>query len=61
MESAIVASGLHRTAEPVEDEEEDTSDKIESQARLSSQLSNLVIDSKGSRNFIGMQPTLATH
>lgn len=53
MESAIIASGLHGIVEPAEDEE-GSSDKIESQARLSNQLSNLVIDSKGSRNFIGM-------
>jgi len=57
MESAIItASGLHETAELVEgkEEEKSSSDKIESQAELSNQLSNLVIDPNGSSNFIGV-------
>ena len=57
MESAIISSGLHGTAEPVEEKEEEersSSDKIESQAELSNRLSNLVIDPNGSPNFIGM-------
>ena len=55
MESAIITSGLHGAAEPVEEKEEEksSSDKIESQAELSNHLSNLVIDHKGSPNFIG--------
>jgi len=56
MESAIVTSGSHGTAEPVEEKEEEksSSDKIESQAELSNNLSNLVVDANGSPNFIGM-------
>jgi len=56
MESAIVSSGLHVTAEPIEgkEEEKSSSDKIESQAALSNHLSNLVIDPNGSPNFIGI-------
>jgi len=55
MESAIITSGLHGAAEPVEGKEEEKSfEKIESQAKLSNQLSNLVIDPNGSSNFIGM-------
>jgi hypothetical protein len=56
MESAIITSRLHGTAEPVEgkEEEKSSSDKIESQAELSNHLSNLVIDPSGSPNFIGM-------
>lgn len=56
MESAIITSRLHGTADPVEgkEEEKSSSDKIESQARLSNHLSNLVIDSNGSPKFIGM-------
>ena len=56
MESAIVTSTLTKTAEPIEvKEEEKTSyDRIESQAGLLIQLSNLVIDPNGSSNFIGM-------
>jgi hypothetical protein len=55
MESAIIPSGRHGTAEPVEGKEEDESStgKIESQAELSNRLSNLVVDSNGSPNFIG--------
>ncbi|MCJ1396531.1 hypothetical protein MMC18_009422 [Xylographa bjoerkii] len=55
MESAIITSGLHGTAEPVEGKEEEKSfsDKIESQAGLSNYFSNLVIDPNGSSNFIG--------
>ena len=59
MESAIISSGLHGTAEPAEgkeeEEEKNSSDKIESQAELSNHLSNLVIDPSGSPNFIGTQ------
>jgi hypothetical protein len=57
MESAIITSGLHGTAEPVEGKEEEKSffDKIESQAELSNHLSNLVVDPSGSPNFIGME------
>lgn len=57
MESAIIATGLHSTAEPAgeQKEEKSSSDKIESQAELSNRLSNLVIDAHGSLNFIGMQ------
>lgn len=56
MESVIIASGLHETVEPKEeeDEEKNSSDKIESQAGLSNHLSNLVIDSNGTSNFIGV-------
>lgn len=56
MESAIIVSGLHGTTEHVEgtEEEKSSSDKIESQARLSNNLSNLVIDTDGSSSFIGM-------
>lgn len=62
MESAIIASGLQGRAglvdvkeqEEEEGEEKTSSDKIESQAKLSNQLANLVIDSNGSTNFIGM-------
>jgi hypothetical protein len=56
MESAIISSGLHATAEPAEgkdEEEKNSSDKFESQAELSNHLSNLVIDPSGSPNFIG--------
>ncbi|KAE8551777.1 hypothetical protein EYB25_005667 [Talaromyces marneffei] len=58
MESAIIASGLQGPAGLLvggkEDEGETTSsDKIEIQAKLSNQLTNLVIDSNGSFNFIG--------
>ncbi|MCJ1399994.1 hypothetical protein MMC11_003197 [Xylographa trunciseda] len=55
MESAIITSRLHGTAEPVDgkEEEKSSSDKIESQAELSNHLSNLVIDPNGSPNFIG--------
>ena len=55
MESAIITSGLHGTAEPVEgkEEEKSSSDQIESQAELSNHFSNLVIDPSGSPNFIG--------
>lgn len=57
MESVIIASRLHGTAESVEGEKEEknSSDKIESQAGLSNHLSNLVIDPDGSPNFIGMK------
>ena len=56
MESAIITSGLHGTAEPVEgkEEEKSSSNRIESQAGLVNHLSNLVIDANGSSNFIGM-------
>ena len=56
MESAIISSGQHGTAEPIEvkEEEQSSSDKIESQAGLSNHLSNLVVDPSGSPNFIGM-------
>lgn len=65
MESAIIASGLQGPAglvdvkeeeeeEEEEGEEKTSSDKIESQAKLSNQLANLVIDSNGSTNFIGI-------
>lgn len=56
MESTIITSGLHGTAELAEgkEEEKDSSDIIESQAELSDHLSNLVIDRNGSSNFIGM-------
>jgi hypothetical protein len=61
MESAIISSGLQGPAGLVdakeqeeEGEEKTSSDKIESQAKLSNQLANLVIDSNGSTNFIGM-------
>jgi inner membrane protein involved in colicin E2 resistance len=63
MESAIIASGLQGPAglvdvkeekEEEEEEEKTSSDRIESQAKLSNQLANLVIDSNGSSNFIGM-------
>lgn len=65
MESAIIASGLQGQAglvdvkEEEEEEEEDqeektSSDMIESQAKLSNQFANLVINSNGSSNFIGM-------
>jgi hypothetical protein len=56
MELVITASGLHETPETVEEdnEERSASDKIESQAGLSNYLSNLVIDSSGAPNFIGM-------
>ncbi|KAH8817183.1 fungal-specific transcription factor domain-containing protein [Xylogone sp. PMI_703] len=55
MESAIITSGLHGTAEPMEEREEEKSlfDKIESQTELSNHLSNLVVDPGGSPNFIG--------
>ncbi|KAH8694003.1 fungal-specific transcription factor domain-containing protein [Talaromyces proteolyticus] len=55
MESAIITPGLHRTAELVEGGEKEKSsfDEIENQARLSNHLSNLVVDSNGSSNFIG--------
>ncbi|EED15158.1 conserved hypothetical protein [Talaromyces stipitatus ATCC 10500] len=60
MESAIIASGLQGPAGLVnmkekekEEEEKTSSDRIESQAKLSNQLANLVIDSNGSSNFIG--------
>ncbi len=60
MESAIITSGVHDTAEPAEETEEEksSSDKIESQAGLSNYLSNLVVDPNGSSNFIGIQRTL---
>ena len=56
MESAILTSGLHGTAEPIEEKEEEKSsyDKIESQAELSNHFSNLVIDPNGSSSFIGI-------
>lgn len=61
MESTIIASGLQGPAglvdvkeEKEEEEEKTSSDRIESQAKLSNQLANLVIDSNGSSNFIGM-------
>lgn len=60
MESVIVTSKLHGTAEPVEEKEEEkeeekrSSDKIESQAGLSNHLSNLIIDPDGPAKFIGM-------
>ncbi|MCJ1308243.1 hypothetical protein MMC25_001896 [Agyrium rufum] len=55
MESAIVTSRLHGTAEPVDgiDEEKSSSEKLESQAELSDQLSSLVVNLDGSPNFIG--------
>jgi hypothetical protein len=52
MESAIIASGLQDM------KEEASFDRIETQARLSNQISNLVLDSKGSPNFIGMSQAL---
>lgn len=55
MESAIIASGLRGTADLGAKEEDESFDKIEIQARLSNQISNLVIDSKGSPNFIGKE------
>lgn len=62
MESAIITSKLHASAEPVvleeKEEERSSSAKIESQARLSNQLSELVIDPNGSSNFIGMKCSL---
>lgn len=67
MESAIISSGLQRPAGLVdvkeqeeEGEEKTSSDKIESQAKLSNQLANLVIDSNGSTNFIGMYRSHST-
>jgi len=56
MESAVITSGLNGIAEPVEGMEGDknSSDQIESQARLSNHLSNLVVDTGGSSSFIGM-------
>lgn len=63
MESAIIASGLQGPAglvdvkeekEEEEQEEKTSSDMIESQAKLSNQFANLVINSNGSSNFIGM-------
>jgi hypothetical protein len=61
MESTIIASGLQGPAglvnvkeEEEEEEEKTSSDRIESQAKLSNQLANLVIDSNGSSNFIGV-------
>ena len=56
MESAIIASTLHGTAEAVEEKEEEksSSGKIESQAGISNHLSNLIVDPEGSPNFIGM-------
>ena len=55
MESAIVASGQQGSAEPAvgQEEEKSSSDRLESQAGLVDHLSNLVIDPKGSPNFIG--------
>lgn len=69
MESAIISSGLQGPAGLVdakEEEEEEggektSSDKIESQAKLSNQLANLVIDSNGSTNFIGMYRSQYMH
>jgi hypothetical protein len=57
MESAIITSGLAKTTESGEgkEEEKSSSSKIESQAGLSNQLSNLVIDHNGSPNFIGIK------
>lgn len=56
MESAIIASTLHGTAEAVQEKEDEksSSDKIESQAGISNHLSNLIVDPEGSPNFIGM-------
>lgn len=62
MESTIIASGLQVPAGLVdvkeeggeEQEEKTSSDMIESQAKLSNQFANLVINSNGSSNFIGM-------
>ncbi|CAG8976124.1 hypothetical protein HYALB_00002405 [Hymenoscyphus albidus] len=55
MESAIITAGLIEVIEPeAEKREEESSDKIEIQAELSNHLSNLVIDAKGSPNFIGI-------
>ncbi|KUJ23798.1 uncharacterized protein LY89DRAFT_3279 [Mollisia scopiformis] len=60
MESALITSRLHATTEPVEwkeeekEEEKSSSERIESQAELSNHLSNLVIDARGSPNFIGL-------
>jgi hypothetical protein len=56
MESAIITSRLLGTAEPEErkeEEEKSSSDKFESQAELTNQLSNLVVNPNGSPNFIG--------
>ena len=55
MESAIIASGRQDSAELAagEEEEKSSSDQLESQAGLVDHLSNLVIDPKGSPNFIG--------
>ena len=57
MESAIIASGRQDSEESAVGEEEDKSsaDKLESQAGLVDHLSSLVIDPKGSPNFIGRQ------
>jgi len=57
MESAIVASGRQSSAELAsgEEEEKSSSEKLESQAGLVDHLSNLVVDPKGSPNFIGGQ------
>lgn len=55
MEAALVTTGGHETAEAeeIKEEEKSSSDKIENQAGLSDQLSNLVIDHDGAPNFIG--------
>jgi hypothetical protein len=56
MESVIIASGLQGSTDPTEVKEEENSfDKIESQAGLGDHLSTLIIDSKGSSNFLGTQ------
>lgn len=55
VESVIISSRLQDSSEPEKgkDEEKNSSDKIESQARLSNHLSNLMVDPKGSPSFIG--------
>lgn len=55
MESAIINPRQQETAESIEgqEEEQNSSDKIESQAGLSNHLSNVIVDPNGSPNFIG--------
>jgi hypothetical protein len=59
IESNLITSEFHGTSGPElelaeqKEEEKNSSDKIESQAELSNNMSNLVIDN-GSPNFIGM-------
>lgn len=64
MESALLVSELRGISGTVEEpkEEKNSSDRIEIQAELSNNLSNLVIDSNGSPTFIGTwTPKLRSH